>query len=778
MMLVAAAVTVVVPLLIFIVPGMALVSLPRRASHLPGAAARVALWSVSLLTLAAFAVLAVRLPVTLPAIAAVAYVVVRAGRHSMQSPPRLWLLIALLLICLVPFAAFSVPFVVFHDGLPSGDSQKAILWAGQSIISGGLPDYGQAQALLNRDPVDFYTPGLHALTAMVMELTAFPLTAIGFLSIAAAVATALVGLAIALEIWPNNATRHLAWLAPILMLTHFRFLRYVREPGYHFQNILGEFLMFGLLLCIVRLLRRWRWADATLATVITLALALTHQFSAFLAAVVFLPAAFIAAVQYRHRAAAIIRRHLWQGAALTAAIVILIMSGFFIGLHHKIPHIFTPEPHLTSLVPTLPDYLDLLGTIWLLAGVIGLILLARQAISARPVSLQRLAFVATTGAILLLSQGPRFFFDIPPVRALLYGVVPLSITAAYCAGWVWNARRLLTANVHRRLVEITLLVVLTVSLASSVSSAYQLSHSIRTNSTLTAEGKELADQLASLPAGGVLVDDYNRRSASWLILSGQPMFTRIAADLAQQMAEASQSPQRRELYLRQLDFEKIFSLGSRPEISDIMDRQNIRYLTGITFSSNDAFSRNPALTTMAEGGDIRLYCRRSACGQPLKATSYELTSRARWLLRTSTLANDIGDREDTYEHLPASLRATRLSEPQSDGPRTFRTTTAPVIPLRFNVGDYVKVLWDKERTGRPDTSLELVVDTGATNANLLSIVTPTGKAYQFPPAGQAVKIDSHDAPWDEEGFVTLTINNPGQEALEIDLIALGLARTP
>ncbi len=47
------------------------------------------------------------------------------------------------------------------------------------------------------------------------------------------------------------------------------------------------------------------------------------------------------------------------------------------------------------------------------------------------------------------------------------------------------------------------------------------------------------------------------------------------------------------------------------------------------------------------------------------------------------------------DHLPASLSAPRLSNPEFDGKQTYRTSRAPIITLRFNEGDYVASLWNK-----------------------------------------------------------------------------------
>jgi len=779
---IAAVQTVVAPLLILIIPGLAFVPRPKNFPQALPAAARVILWSISLLTLGSLFAIIIKLPLYLVAIIALLATIL-ARRRQPFSRSALWYALTVIICFLLLYAAFSVPFLLYHDGLPTGDSQKTIIWASkilqnQELATGqaGLPDYSEAKQLLNRDPVDFYTPGLHALTALVMRLAPYQLTAVGFLAIAFSLAAVLIGVAVAYEVFPKKTHISFILLVVWFILTHFRFLRYLREPGYHLQNVAGEVLLFGLLFLAITLLKKWNRRDAILAFLTAISLVLTHQFSAFLAVFLLLPAVVIF----------IMRRQ----PAITLVIIsllLLLSIGFIFNLHHKIPHIFTTTPHLLSLTPNLTDYPRALGAVWFLAGLGGLILLLLKNRKRTAATLPVAAFILGTLILLALSQGPRLGIDIPPVRTLFFSILPLSITATYLVLRLKNYMQKIASPLTRRISYLILIILVIFPAGMGTAKAFTLSHAISINSTLTAGQLTLIDYLANQDTGAVLIDDYNRRSASWLVLSGHPMFTRLAADLATQMDESRQSPERYNLYLKQLDFEKIFALASQPGIKELMAKHNIRWLTGIEKTSHTGFQHNPALIEATRADDIILY--KSAGKTPGVAVPAEASGEGwdgetpgveeaptPWLLRASTLANDIGDSEDTFEHLPASLRSTRLSEPQFNGQRTYRTTTAPLIPLSFNVGDYVRVLWDKEKTGRPDTSLELSVR--ATSREDLQIITPAGTKLPLPLDGTTVKIDARAVPFDDRGFITIIIDNPGQQPVAIDLIALGLARTP
>lgn len=762
---IAAVQTVVAPLLILIIPGLALVPRPKNFSQTLPAAARVILWSISLLTLGSLFAVIIRLPLYFVAIIALLATIL-ARRRQPFSRSALWYALAVIICFLLLYAAFSVPFLLYHDGLPTGDSQKTIIWASKILQNqdlatsrSGLPDYSEAKQLLNRDPVDFYTPGLHALTALVMRLAPYQLTAVGFLAIAFSLAAVLIGVAVAYEVFPKKTHISFILLVVWFILTHFRFLRYLREPGYHLQNVAGEVLLFGLLFLAITLLKKWNRRDAVLAFLAAISLVLTHQFSAFLAIFLLLPAVVI-----------FIMRRQPAIPLVIISLLLLFSLGFIFNLQQKVPHIFTTTPHLLGLTPDLTDYPRALGVVWFLAGLGGLILLLlknrKRTAATPPVA----AFILGALLLLALSQGPRLGIDIPPVRALFFSIIPLSITAAYLIFRLINYIKKIASPLTRLISYLILIILVIFPAGRGTAKAFTLSHTISINSTLTAGQLTLIDYLANQDTGAVLIDDYNRRSASWLVLSGHPMFTRLAADLATQMDESRQSPERYNLYLKQLDFEKIFALASQPGINELMAKHNIRWLTGIEKTSHTGFQHNPALIEATRADDIILY-------KTVEAPDTQKDpSLSPWLLRASTLANDIGDQEDTFEHLPASLRSTRLSEPQFDGERTYRTTTAPLIPLSFNIGDYVRVLWDKEKTGRPDTSLELSVR--ATSRHPLQIITPAGTKLPLPPDGTAVKIDARDVPFDDHGFITIIIDNPGQQPVAIDLIALGLARTP
>ncbi|HSX24400.1 MAG TPA: hypothetical protein VLG69_00310 [Candidatus Andersenbacteria bacterium] len=710
--------------------------------------ARIMLWSMSINTLFLMLGLLFGIPVQITFLATILISIVASliSNRSFYSRNSAWKVLLVFLITLLGTAIFTVPFLRIQSGLPTGDVQKTIIWAQESIATHHLPDYGRSLTFLNRDPVDFYTPGLHSLSALVLRMSPAPLTSISIFSIIIVVCIGWVTAALTKELFPTKKYNLLPLISVLLLMTEYRFLRYVREPGYHYQNAFGEFFLFGLILLFFSFIARKKFSDLSLWMICAVALFFTHQFSAFIGAFAFLFGLLVLAIQHVSGISHKIRVHMHVFIAGIVGVCAAGIIAILFGLIKKIPSLFTLHPHLASLVPHITDYPSTMGEVWFIAGIVGIVFLMID---------KAYIFAAMAVALFALSQGPNFGIDIPPVRALFYSAVPLSIAGAY---FFWKI------GSQKKSLFIATTIIVIIATMSSVQRAYgALDHAVRTNSTLTSEQQYLINRLhTDKEAGGILIDDYDRRSASWLVLSEHPMMTRISSDLQTQMNEAGQSPVRNQLYMNQLDYEKIFALGSMPEINNLLLQHEFNWVTGVADSSENAFSHNPVLQEYATAGDIVVY------KNTKQQVPCETGSLCEFLLRPSTLANDIGDDEDTFEHLEASIRTPRLSDPKNVGNTTYRETTSPIIPLEFNIGDYVQKIWASQshymfaiKLVKPVSGLVLKTAHGKSiplEANTINIIT----------------MQPEDVQIDDQGFVTFTIDNPRETPVDIDLIALGL----
>lgn len=771
---IAALATVIIPLVCFFMPGIGIATVHTKR-HVLGWIVRVILWSFSLTTLITFLTAAASLPSTwaYTIIVGITAISIFVNRRRFFTMPTAWYVLAAIAAILILYTAFSIPFLLNHQGLPTGDSQKTIFWAQDIEEHHALPTYAKSLTLLNRDPVDFYTPGLHTVAAAISNISPFPLTSIGFFAIIAGIVTAIVAGGIAKEIFDLDGKIFPATLVAALILTNIRFLRYLREPGYHLQNIVGELLLFGVLYLSLSLIHRYRTKDLILAILCLAALIFTHQFSSFIAAFMLVPAGLIFLLSRRHILAQAMRKSIALSVLVCALLATIVVGGFFLGLLEKIPHIFTTNSHLVNELPSLLDYPRLLGTWWLLTGLAGTALLTIHSVRKHPHYREGIALVASIIILLALSQGPRIFIDIPPVRAMFYLVVPLSITSAYFISAVFSYVSQQPLSPKKVTLQLTMVGVLAVGLTTSLYSAYSTSsRQARTNSTLTPGLKLLIENPSLLPAGAIVTDDYGKRAGSWLLLSDRPTYSRLASDIRRPMLESQQNSTRHEMYIKQLDFEKIYSLGNWPGILTLMKKHGISTVTGVDGTSYSVFAANPALQEHAWVDTTHLFTFSSRITDSYPANIP--SDKETWLLKPSTLANDIGDDEDTQDFLPASVSATRLNAVSRSQNKTYRITTAPIIPLDFNMADYSSVLWDQDGNGQPDTTLELFLTLAFPSKNL----SVAENKLDNNSTTHTIKMSSESLSTNAKGHVIVNLHNPDESPVAIDMIALGLARVP
>ncbi|MBI3255389.1 MAG: hypothetical protein HYZ63_00275, partial [Candidatus Andersenbacteria bacterium] len=235
------------------------------------------------------------------------------------------------------------------------------------------------------------------------------------------------------------------------------------------------------------------------------------------------------------------------------------------------------------------------------------------------------------------------------------------------------------------------------------------------------------------------------------------------------MQESQQNAARHAMYLNQLDFEKIYSLGNWPGITPLLQKHNIAIVTGVTGTSYSVFASNPFLVETTWADNIQLFNVKP--GKNSGQGDLPLDTAA-WLLKPSTLANDIGDDEDTQDFLPASLATTRLSKPNHHNGQTYRLTTSPIILLDFNMADYSAALWDQDGDGKTDTTSELFVKLAFPAKNLAVGSTPLQSTLN------TIRLSPSEMAINNKGHIVITLNNPMQEPVAIDMIALGVARVP
>lgn len=687
----------------------------------------------------------------------------------------------------------AVPLVTVQQGLPTGDVQKSIFWAQRILRDRRLPNYQEALRL-NRDPTDFATPGLHALTASVIALTGDAYRGPAWFSLLGALL--LAGTAAALATLLAPAHQLLPILAFLFAATNERFLRYTTAPGYHYQNLIGELLLATSLFFLLQTVGgrgglRYLAFSGAFAT----QLPFVHQFTAFLALFI-LPLVFLTIlISYRAEVATLLTQMPPTRRKILAAVLIgiagvTVLLAYRFGVH-KVADLFSHTPHLAPYVVPLASVPTLLGEPFTFLGIAGL-LVTLVGLTRRDLEWRWSLVILWAVIVAGLSQGPRWVIDIPSARTLFYIVVPFSLFGSLVVARGLDRMRALWPRSAPLLAPLTLALVLAPTAGSAPNSALQgITHAHQANSTLTNDMLDLIEYLQSHPpqcagdagssklesrqspsvvpdsapvpcADAVLIDDWNRRRTTWVLLSPHRLLTRVGADLAVIARESTQSDQRRRQYENLLDFEKVYALGNSSVIAPLLAKHGVHSVVGANGLSDDVFAQNPALEAVYRNSEVTLFHVREEGSTPRPLTSQEEDEDAGFLLDPLTLANDIGDAEDIFAHLPLSVLAPRISAPQIVENRTVRTIESAVSSIGLNIGAYLPRLLPYGPESAIDRRVELrLVALGNGAQGRVTRGTTVFSTFALPSDGRPhtirVRIPPRQLVLDEQGLTYLTL---------------------
>lgn len=272
----------------------------------------------------------------------------------------------------------------------------------------------------------------------------------------------------------------------------------------------------------------------------------------------------------------------------------------------------------------------------------------------------------------------------------------------------------------------------------------------------------------------ILIDDWNRRRTTWALLSPYRMLTRVGADLAVIAREAEQSEQRRTQYERLLDFEKIYDLGNSPTIRPLLDRHGIAFVVGASGLSTDVFSHNPALEVAYQNAEVTLFRLKNRSEERLR----DEDNATAMLYDRATLANDIGDAEDVFAHLPFSVLAPQISDAHATPERTLREVQSAMSSIGLNIDAYVPGSWDADGNRMVDRAVELSLWALGNGARGRVTRGTTVYATFDLPKDSALHVvratvPAGDLPIDDQGLAFLTIRLD-QGPLQLDLGAARL----
>lgn len=721
-----------------------------------------------------FSVLPVVVCLSVPYLRRHSFVVLKAIVWPQKRFAFLYLLIILFL---------TLPILTVHRQLPTGDVQKAIYWANDILQNKRLPNYQDSLAL-NRDPADFLTPGLHSLTAVIIKIGGDQFTSTAWFSFWAGIILAALGVALATLIADEPKTQLLVFF---FAATNTRFLRYVFYPGYHYQNLIGEILLIIAFYLLLFAINKWQTGRKISKLVAPLAVSLfcllllpiVHQFTAFLAGFVALATIITLAIFLRSHFLAFIKNNGKVSAVFSIVFFIgIILITFFSPLAEKLSALFNFHPHLKPFTISLFDYPSTFGATIFLFGLAGL--LATYFFKKERKNILRVLLATFCFVFLLLGQGANLFVDIPSARTLFYACLPLSIFAGLFLAEIIAFKTKIADSpsftIHQPLI---IIIAITIAIATQANSTSQqltaTNHATRVNATLTPETQEMLTFLKQTAnpdkKENFLIDDWNRRRLTWGILSPFNMVTRIGGDFGLIGQESGQSPLRKRLYETGLDYEKIFMLGNNPIVANLLEKQNIKLIGTAPDASADTFKYNPYLISRYTNTETTIFSFQAPSPNTAK------DSEADFLLLPSTIANELGDSEDTKAYSAVSITATRISDPLSRDDRALREIQSVDGKIHLNVGNYVKPLWDPKGSGTIDLPLKLLLryqNNGAEiiikfkNSEVANIITTKDNKY----TDQAVIIPPKTLDYNDKGFINLDLNIK-HGPFVLDLIAIG-----
>ncbi len=333
------------------------------------------------------------------------------------------------IIVLVAIIFSCIFFIEKNNFSPNGDSYMSVLWANIIQNDQSIPDYSVYSSEWNKPGSTYFTPFLHINLAIYSWISGISTV----YSVILINSICFIFLFLALFITCRLLDRNSGFIAGIIfILFSGRVLRYLILPGYHYQNLLGDFLLvFSIFLLLVIAQKKPNNSKKEIAILFFLLMALyyTHQLSFFVAFwIIILPLTyFIIKITNPKHLIVIV------GAVSLAAIIIFLSSHKFLLELFYATFIYLDPLHISE-VKSITEYpaLILNGELFLIAGLgifLYIIGLLNKKLNLRDKNL--LLIVYQCLLLLILSFGPLIHLNIPPIRILWYIEYPLIILVSF-----------------------------------------------------------------------------------------------------------------------------------------------------------------------------------------------------------------------------------------------------------------------------------------------------------------------------------------------------------
>lgn len=631
-----------------------------------------------------------------------------------------------LLVLVIAFAILIKAYPLYYfNNFAESESAKAIFWAKQIMTTHAIPDYQKVPSGFS--DVDFDTPGLHIFVASIGLLSDSPLVSIvGVITVIESLAASFLIYSVAFKLTGNKA---ISTLTLLFFSAALPFMRYTNLPGYHFQNLFGEVLIFLTIYLILHILDGKNLGiSISLFSLSLFSLLTVHKLSAysmlFLLVVMLFP---IMALRGR-KTLNLVTRHVIVTVSSLVLILLLVfytlltimrptLNAFLYGGVGRIG--LTPS-YLQS--PSLNDYINTFGAYYVLLSFTGVLICAFYSVKAKEKRFYNIFLLAWFLGVLTMSQGPNLYLYIAPWRSMYYLSAPFAILASIGVCTILAAsskqvRRFISLKAWPKYLGICILLMVLLASCFATSLAIFASYDSLVKTIEFGENSprsgmmnsEVHDILRWLEHNTqlddrILVDYWGSSRLEWMFASGRFISFRVGPFIRSYLQDYLRSPhleERQSLYVHELNFEKIFMMGNSKIAAYLFDNYDFKYLVA-NRTSETAFSNNTYFSQVYRTANYIVY-------EFPNTPSPILDSNETIVAKPDTLANKLGDQNDFLESSEAYINSSSRWRIIYLNGTNARVNNKGAAYISFNLEDYVQEIWDENDDGIPDENLTFMM---------------------------------------------------------------------
>lgn len=489
--------------------------------------------------------------------------------------------------------------------MPGGDSYVAMFFAKVIESSNSIPNYPSMAEKLGRPTSAIFTPSLHFFLYFFKTLcgVSFEISIV-FLTIFLSTISIFLIFIISKKITKDSTASFFSAL--FVGIGSPAILRYTNVPGFHYQNLFGDFLLLLNIYFLYFFLKSPRISNFLISLLTFLGLLFYHQLSTFIFLWVVLAESVFYVVFFKKRflKISLIKKIFFPILILIPISIYLTSIGgldFFFS-------IFNYSSNKVDLMPSLFEYSYYSGSIVFFLSFVGVIFIIHSLY--KKINIFGNSFLLIwLCTFLLLIQAPKFYIPLHPIRILYYLWMPMSILGGISVSKIVNvSKKDFTKRGRTHRINMFILIgVIVLSPMAQVSFDYTLKkyyYDFYSSSLLNKETIMAASYITNkeIEDSEKIVFDYsNWRGGIWLLpLTMKPVSGRIGDQI--DLFEKNH-PSR--AYYEDLNL--IFETESEYQRSKLLDKYNITHIYAVRGKYPKSLSIDPNLKKVNETKHILVF---------------------------------------------------------------------------------------------------------------------------------------------------------------------------